>query len=91
MMASERVQVSNSAVPNDRMINTASISRRSRWRLPISNPPTPRVDTSAAQYGPYSTAGAASATSQSGPNSKTAWVSNPTAATSNKTRSTAEK
>ena len=52
MTASERVQASNSAPTNDRMINIASSIRRWRFSLPISSPPTPRVDTSVAQYGP---------------------------------------
>jgi hypothetical protein len=73
---------------NDRRINTASSSRRSRFSLPINNPAMPRVDTSTAQYGPYSTAGAAPATSHSGPNSKTAWDSRPPAATNNSTDNT---
>ena len=37
---------------NDKMIKTANISHRSRRSLPISSPPMPKVEVSAAQYGP---------------------------------------
>ena len=51
-------------------VTAARVAGRPGGRRPASIPPRPRVDIRTAQYGPYRTAGAASATSQSGPNSR---------------------
>ena len=52
----------------------ARAQARARWRCSLlaRYPPRPRVATRAAQYGPKAAAGASSATSHNGPNSKTA-------------------
>ena len=56
-----------------RIISAATaptVAGLSSWSRPASSPPRPRVDIRPAQYGPYRMAGAASATSHSGPNSR---------------------